>query len=81
MPTTDEAILGMPALTALILCIKLAGVGELKSASNQTVRRLHMPKVYRVTADRDYTVPPRSEAIIMGKNARQAAGFFVRDRT
>ena len=26
-----------------------------------------MPKVYRVTTNRDYTVLPRSEAIIIGK--------------
>ena len=67
MVNTDEAILGMPALTALGLCITLAGVEVLKSGSNPTVRRLRMPKVYRVTADGNSTVPPRSEAIVTGR--------------
>ena len=67
MSDTDEAILGMPALTALGLCITLAGMEVVKSASNATIRRLQLPKVYRVTADRDYSVHPRSEAMIMGR--------------
>ena len=67
MSDTDEAILGMPALTALGLCIILAGVEVMKSVPNPTIRRLQLPKVYRVPADRDYTVPPRSEAMIMGR--------------
>ena len=67
MSETDEATLGMPALTALDLCITLAGVEEVKSAPNPTIRRLQLLKVYRVTADRDYSVPPRSEAMIMGR--------------
>ena len=67
MSDTNEAILGMPALTALSLCITLAGVEVVKSVPNPTVRRLQTPRVYRVTADRDYTLPPRSEAIITGK--------------
>ena len=40
MPNTDEVIMGTPALTALGLCITLAGVEVLKSGSNPTVRRL-----------------------------------------
>ena len=67
MSDTDEAILGMPALTALGLCITLAGVEVMKLAQNPTIRHLQLLKVYRVTADRDYSVPPRSEAMIMGR--------------
>ena len=67
MPNTEEAILGTPALTALGLCITLAEVEVLKSGSNPAVRRLQMPKVYRVTADRNCTVPPLSEAIVTGR--------------
>ena len=67
MSDTDEAILGMPALMALGLCIILAGVEVVKSVLNPTVRRLRTPRVYRVTVDRNYTVPPRSEAIVTGK--------------
>ena len=76
MSDTDEAILvlGMPALTALGLCITLAGVEVVKSAPNPTVRRLQTPRVYRVTADRDYTLPPRSEAIITGKMQGKPTG-------
>ena len=67
MPNTDEAILGIPALTALGLCITLAGMEVLKSGSNPTVRRLQMPKMYRIIADRDCVVPSRSETIITGR--------------
>ena len=67
MPNTDEAILGMLSLKALGLCITLAGVEVLKSGSNPTVRRLQVPKMYRVTADGNCTVPPRSEAIVTGR--------------
>ena len=67
MSETDKATLGMPALTALGLCITLAGVEVVKSAPIPAIRHLQLLKVYRVTADRDYSVPPCSEAMIMGR--------------
>ena len=38
-----------------------------REVSAESYYKTQMPRVYRVTADRDYTVPPRSEAIITGK--------------
>ena len=46
MSDTDEAILGMLALTALGLYITLTGVEVVKSAPNPIVRRLQTPRVY-----------------------------------
>ena len=66
-PFPEAAILGMTTLVALGCQVTVAGVDVVKASTNTAVRSLCKPRVPRVTAVNDVTVPAQSEILPVGQ--------------
>ena len=66
-PFPEAAILGITTLVALGCQVTVAGVDVVKASTNTAVRSLYKPRVHRVTAVNDVTVPAQSEILLVGQ--------------
>ena len=65
-PFPEAAIMGMTSLIALGCQVTVAGVDVVKASTNTAVRSLCTPRVHRVTAVNDVTIPAQSEMLLVG---------------
>ena len=61
------AIMGITTLVALGCQVTVAGVDVVKASTNTAVRSSYKPRVHRVTAVNDVTVPTQSEILLVGQ--------------
>ena len=66
-PFPEAAILGITTLVALRCQVTVAGVDVVKTSTNTAVRSLYKPRVHRVTAVNDVTIPAQSEILLVGQ--------------
>ena len=66
-PFPEAAIMGMTTLVALGCQVTVAGVDVFKASASTAVRSLCMPRVHRVTAASDVTIPAQSEMLLVGQ--------------
>ena len=66
-PFPEAAIMGMTTLVALGCQVTVAGVDVVKASTSTAVRSLCAPRVHRVTAVNDVTIPAQSEMLLVGQ--------------
>ena len=66
-PFPEAAILGITTLVALGCQVTVAGVDVVKASTSTAVRSLCTPRVHRVTAVNDVTIPAQSEILLVGQ--------------
>ena len=66
-PFPEAAIMGITTLVALGCQVTVAGVDVVKASTNTAVQSLYKPRVHRVTAVNDVTVPAQSEILLVGQ--------------
>ena len=66
-PFPEAAIMGMTTLVALDCQVTVAGVDVVKASTSTAVRSLCTPRVHRVTAVNDVTIPAKSEMLLVGQ--------------
>ena len=66
-PFPEAAIMGITTLVALGCQVTVAGVDVVKASTNTAVRSFYKPRVHRVTAVNDVTVPAQSEILLVGQ--------------
>ena len=66
-PFPEAAIMGMTTLVALGCQVTVAGVDVVKASTSTAVRSLCTPRVHRVTAVSDVTIPAQSKMLLVSQ--------------